>query len=261
MLESLEIIDQQVKKWMQEARIKIVSSLDSSLDVTTKSGPNDLVTNIDREVEEFYKTKILEFYPKSGIIGEESSHELDEPQRKKLLWVIDPIDGTMNFVKQKDHFASMIAVYQNGVGVRGYIYDLMQNKLYWGGPNIGVFCNNERVDPPCNQSLDKGLIGIGAPLLIGNYHNLQKAALESSGTRIYGCSGIQFIHVLNGQCAAYISYLRPWDYAAGKVLAETLGLVVKTIDGNPIDMLSSSDVLVATKNAQKDITRIVQSTY
>lgn len=261
MLESLRTIDDNVKKWMKEVRVKVIASFNDDLDVKTKSGPNDLVTNIDREVEEFYKDKIKKYYPGSEIIGEESAHEVREPKNEGLLWVIDPIDGTMNFVKQKNHFASMIAIYRKGTAIRGYIYDVMQDKLYWGGPEIGVYCNQDKIEPPSDKKLNKGLFGVGAPLLIDNYHNLQKAALESCGTRIYGCSGIQFIHVLNGQCVAYISYLRPWDYAAGKVLAETLDLVVKTIDGRPIDMLSSSDVLVATKNAQKDITRIVQSTY
>ncbi|KRM96511.1 myo-inositol-1(or 4)-monophosphatase [Liquorilactobacillus aquaticus DSM 21051] len=261
MLESLKMIDKHVKSWMEEVRVKVIASFNDNLDIKTKSGPKDLVTNIDREVEEFYKEKIRKYYPGSEIIGEESTHGTMKFKNCGLLWVIDPIDGTMNFVKQKNHFASMLAVYQKGVGVRGYIFDVMQDKLYWGGPDIGVYCNQKKIEPPRNDKLSNGLFGVGAPLLINNYHNLQKVALESCGTRIYGCSGIQFIHVLNGQCVAYISYLRPWDYAAGKVLAETLGLVVKTIDGQAIDMLSSSDVLVATKNAQKDITRIVQSTY
>ncbi|KRL01393.1 inositol monophosphatase family protein [Liquorilactobacillus capillatus] len=246
---------------MREARTKILVSFNEQLDITTKTGPNDLVTNIDREVEAFYRDKIKKYYPASGIVGEESVNENTKPAVDGLLWIIDPIDGTMNFVKQRDHFASMIAVYQKDKGLRGYIYDIMQDKLYWGGADIGVYCNNEKMAPPRNKGLEGGLFGVGAPLLIKNYHNLQNVAMRSCGTRIYGCSGLQFIHVLNGQCVAYSSYLRPWDYAAGKVLAETLGLVVKTIDGKPIDMLSSSDVLVATKNAQKDITRIVQSIY
>ena len=92
------------------------------------------------------------------------------------------------------------------------------------------------------------MFGVGGKMLLSNYRNVQSAAKKSLGVRIYGSSGIE-----------YLSHLRPWDYAAGKILAETLGLVVKTIDEESLDMLSSSDVLVATKNAHQGIIKLMNS--
>ncbi|KRL99944.1 inositol monophosphatase family protein [Liquorilactobacillus satsumensis] len=256
-MDSLAQMDALVKEWMHAARTEIIQGFKQKIAVWTKSGRNDLVTNMDRAVEAYYVEKIHTFFPEAVVIGEECHHQQDKYQTSGWVWVIDPIDGTMNFVKQQDHFASMIGVYHNGVGVRGYIFDVMNDDLFWGGPEKGVFCNETSLQPPLDTGLRDGLIGIGMPYLVHNYRNLQQVALASSGVRIYGSAGIQIIHVLQGKCTAYVSYLRPWDFAAGKILAEALNLQVKTIDGCTLDMLSSSDVLVATKNAQKDIQSLV----
>ncbi|MBZ2404703.1 fructose 1,6-bisphosphatase [Liquorilactobacillus hordei] len=257
MMESLEYLDIVVRGWMHDARNKILAAFNKDLDVWTKSGRNDLVTNIDKEIEKIYSKNIRLLFPEANIIGEESFTQGDL-NMNGMTWFIDPIDGTMNFVKQHCHFASMLAIYENGKGVRGYIYDVVRDKLYWGGPDVGVFCNNEKMKDPSNTVLRDGLIGIGAPYLIHNFCNLQAVALASSGTRMYGSAGIQIIHVIEGKCVGYVSYLRPWDFAAGRVLAETLGLSMKKIDGTPLNMLVSSDVLVATKNAQKDIAKLTK---
>ena len=76
---------------------------------------------------------------------------------------------------------------------------------------------------------------------------------------MYGSAGIEFIHVLNGETLGYVSKLHAWDYAAGKILAETLDLTVEAIDGTDINVLSSKVVLVATKNAQKQINEIINA--
>jgi myo-inositol-1(or 4)-monophosphatase len=86
---------------------------------------------------------------------------------------------------------------------------------------------------------------------------MQAVVAASLGPRIMGSAGIQISQVLAGELIAYLSYLRPWDFAAGRVLAETLGLVVTTLDGSPVDMLSSGAVLIATKRAQRSILAIV----
>lgn len=242
---------------MHVARSEIMQNFEKEIKVWTKSGRNDLVTSIDRAVENYYVKQIQENFPSAKVIGEESYQKEIDYKTSGMVWIIDPIDGTMNFVKQQDHFASMIGIYQDGIGMRGYIYDVMQNDLFWGGPEIGVFCNEDRLQKPPDRNLRNGLVEISMPFLVHNYRSLQRVALESSGVRIYGSAGIQFIHVLQGKCAAYLSYLRPWDFAAGKILAQALNLQVNTIDGCTLDMLSSSDVLVATKNAQKDIQCLV----
>ncbi len=248
-----------VQKWMKQARKMILEGRTKELCVEEKTSRCDLVTNVDKFIEKFYVERIRETFPNSKILGEEGDADKDLDNFQGLLWIIDPIDGTMNFVKQHDHFASMIAICENGTEKLGYILDVTEDKLYWGGPECGVFCNNQKMAPPGNLPLEEGLFGVGGRMLLSNYRNVQSAAKKSLGVRIYGSSGIEFIHVLTGKNVSYLSHLRPWDYAAGKILAETLGLVVKTIDEEPLDMLSSSDVLVATKNAHQVIVKLMNS--
>ena len=241
-------IHEKVTSWFREARPQILAGRKQGLKVQNKSSRLDLVTNIDKETEKFYRAQIKKFFPGSKILGEEGSKD-DFAQSKGMFWVLDPIDGTMNFVKQGAHFASMIAIYQDHKPVLGYIYDVLEDHLYWGGPEMGVYCDQTKLTPPKKLDLKEGLIGVNGPMLMSNYRNLQTAVKASSGPRIYGSAGIEFIHVLTGQCVGYLSHLRPWDYAAGSILATGLDLTVKTIDGKPLDVVSSEDVLVATKNA------------
>ncbi|HBF75455.1 MAG TPA: fructose 1,6-bisphosphatase [Lactobacillus sp.] len=254
----LHRIDRTVKQWLRTSREFILSKMQQNLSVSEKSSRKDLVTNVDKENEKLLINKIRTFSPDSQILGEEGFGDQIR-QTKGWVWVVDPIDGTMNFVKQRDHFAIMIALYIDGQGVLGYIYDVIGNQLFSGGPDIGVFQNDEPLAAPENVSLRDGLVCLSGPMVMHNYRNFQKVAEASSGLRIYGSAGIEMIHLLKGETVAYVSYLKPWDFGAGKILTETLGLAVTTVDGKPLDMLSSDFVMVATVKAQQDILPIIGS--
>ncbi|MCH5461148.1 inositol monophosphatase family protein [Lactobacillus sp. LC28-10] len=254
----LHRIDRSVKRWLHTSREFILKKMEESLNVSEKTGRKDLVTNVDKENEKFLISKIRTFAPDSQILGEEGFGDQIR-QTKGWVWVVDPIDGTMNFVKQRDHFAIMIALYIDGQGVLGYIYDVIGDQLLSGGPDLGVFNNDEVLAAPANVSLRDGLICVSGPMVMHNYHNFQTVVETSSGLRIYGSAGIEMIHVLKGETVAYVSYLKPWDFGAGKILAESLGLAVTTVDGKPLDMLSSDFVMVATVQAQQDILPIIGS--
>lgn len=133
-----QVIDEKIKRWMFEAREMILASFNTKLDINTKSNRNDLVTNMDKKIEKFYIDHIHESFSNAKIMGEESEKDALQ-DADGLFFVIDPIDGTMNFVKQQDNFASMIAVYQNHRPILGYILDVRNNELYWGGKSIGVY--------------------------------------------------------------------------------------------------------------------------
>lgn len=249
-------IHQVVSQWFRQVRPQILAGRKQGLEIENKTSRLDLVTNIDKETEQFYRQQIRQHFPNSKILGEEGAKE-DINSAEELFWVIDPIDGTMNFVKQGRSFVSMLAIYHKQQPVLGYIYDVVADQLYWGGPGLGVYCDEEKLSEPENISLKEGLLGVNGPMIMSNYRNLQTVVKQSAGARIYGSAGIEFIHVLRGQCVGYLSHLRPWDYAAGSILAESLNLVVKTIDGNILDVVSSEDVLVATKRAFSEITALM----
>lgn len=246
-----------VRNWLAEARDNVLRKIDSRLKVDTKSGRSDLVTNIDRANEQFFVSKIRQFDPEAKILGEEGfGDQVDNTDGR--IWIVDPIDGTMNFVKQRNHFAMMISLYIDGQGVLGFIMDVINNELLYGGPEYGVYLNSTKIDEVKNTNLSDGLIGLSGPLVINDNFHMQDIAQTSLGMRIYGSAGIDMISVFKGELIGYISYLKPWDFGAGKIFAETLGLKMTTIDGQQLGVLSSKPVLLATENAHRDILTIVK---
>lgn len=252
----LEQIDKTVKGWLRESRDNVLRKIDTRLTVNTKTSRRDLVTNIDKQNEKFLVSKIREFDPDAKILGEEGFGDKVTSSEGRV-WIIDPIDGTMNFVKQRNHFAIMIALYQDGVGELGYILDVIGNRLLSGGPKLGVFDNGQPLAPIENTALKDGLIGLSGPMVLNNDFNMVDIAEKSLGMRIYGSAGIDIISVLRGELVGYISYLKPWDFGAGKILCETAGLEITAIDGGQLGMLSSTAVLLATRNAHRDVLTIV----
>jgi myo-inositol-1(or 4)-monophosphatase len=131
--------------------------------------------------------------------------------------------------------------------------DSVNGDLYHGGNHWGVFKNEQRLVPPTDTTLRQSLIAVSSSLILRNVANLPAVAQAASGLRMYGSAAKEMIGVLTGELGAYVSWLKPWDLAAGRVLAEELGLSVKSIDGDGINVLSSNLVLVATNGVARDI--------
>ncbi len=249
-------LNQKMQVVMQTARAQVLAKMGTHLTVAEKTSRRDLVTNVDHSNEDFLVRQIRALDPVAKILAEEGTGD-QVTDMNGHVWIVDPIDGTMNFVHQRNHFAMMVGLYVDGKPTLGYIFDVMANKLYAGGPEVGVTLNGELLAAPADVDLSAGLFGASAPLLIQDRFNMQTIIAKSLGPRIMGSAGIQISQVLAGELVGYLSYLRPWDFAAGRVLAESLGLVVSRVDGNPVNMLSSGAVLIATKRAQRSILAIV----
>ena len=136
----IQEIDQTVMLWLDDVRQQTLAAMTQELNVGTKNNPRDLVTNVDRANETFLNTKIRAFDPGAHIVSEEGfgDQQLD---MQGHVWFVDPIDGTMNFIKEKSDFAIMIGLYIDNQPVLGWILDVMNNVVYHGGPEIGVYAN------------------------------------------------------------------------------------------------------------------------
>lgn len=257
MKEKSQEIDNFLVGLLHDVVSKLVKEVKMNKNVNTKSGPNDLVTNFDKSTEKGIVEIIKEHYPDSSVVSEEGFGD-DIKSMSGLVFFVDPIDGTMNFVKCHDNFASMVGVYLDGEPFVGAIINVMQDKIYHGGPELGVFENDQRLSEPINQELKEGLVVISGPMVLKNYLNTQDVVGKSSGIRIFGCAGIVFEHLLTGKEIIYMSYLKPWDLAAGRVLCESLGLSVARVDEKPVDMLQSQVVIAGTKKAVSEVLKTVK---
>lgn len=254
----IEERDTLIKKWIKEAAEDIKEALDSELDIETKSAPNDLVTNMDKKIEEDLTKKIREHFPEDHIIGEEGFGD-DLEDLSGTVWFIDPIDGTLNFVLQQEKYAVMIGVYEDGVGQQGYIYNVADDKLYYAIKGQGAYCDDQQLTEIPDLPLEEGMAAINTVIVTNEDFDLHRSIADKCmGIRMLGSAGIEAMELAKGNVVTYMaSKLKPWDIAPGKVIIEELGGVVSQFNGEPVDLLNQNKTVFATKEAHKEIVELL----
>lgn len=258
-LDQVEKRDRLITEWILEAGKKIKDSFKETIQVEEKTNRNDLVTEMDKKTERFLIDNIQQHFPGERIFAEESNNK-DIQDLSGNVWIIDPIDGTLNFVKQHNDFAIMVALYEDGIGQMGYIYDVMKDELYTAIKDNGVSCNGQSIDKIRDVELENGFVAISSLLLSGDNDTVRKIGRKSNGVRMIGSAGLETLYASTGRIVAYIAAsLAPWDIAAGKLIAEELGLVYTQHNGSNIDLLKKNPVVVATPAAHQAIIEMLNS--
>ncbi|HEY4551161.1 MAG TPA: inositol monophosphatase family protein [Bacillus sp. (in: firmicutes)] len=250
-------LDLKVKEWIREAGQLIKKSFSKTLDIQTKSNQNDLVTEIDKNTELFFINKIRETYPHHKVVGEEGFGD-KLTNEEGIIWIIDPIDGTMNFVHMQRDFAISIGIYENGVGQIGIIYDVIRDELYHTIKNKGVFMNEIALKSLEEVNISEAIIGMNATWVTENKRIdpsvLGPLVKDVRGTRSYGSAAIELASVAAGRLDAHISLrLAPWDFAAGKILVEELGGIVTDLRGRPLKLLEQNTIIVSKPGLHETI--------
>ncbi|GFH42518.1 hypothetical protein Hs30E_10690 [Lactococcus hodotermopsidis] len=230
------------------------SHLHDELEITEKSRFDDLVTNLDKAVQNQIVSKIGERFPKDFILAEEDGvrHDISDGN----VWVLDPIDGTTNFIVQRDHFAVMLAYYENGVGKIGVILDVMTDNLYWG--NGAETFKNEIKLSLVARPLRQSLIGVNSYMYRTNAGGLLDLSRESLGVRMLGSAGIEFVAILDGKIWGYFSNLSPWDYAAGAILLAPFGYVTTQLDGSALDFDGRQMMMTVPEGQLSEIRKFIK---
>lgn len=239
------------KKIVLEAGDFLRQHLHDQLDIQIKSHFTDLVTQLDQQVEADLTSKILKQYPNDKILGEEGSQKISISDGN--VWVIDPIDGTTNFIVQQEDFAVLLAYFENGQGKFAVLYDVMKDEMIHGGIDFPVCLNQQALPVFKNKDLNQGLIGLNTGLYSKNVDGLADLANQTLGTRSFGSAGIGFARVLKGQMLAHASYLYPWDYVAAQILGQPLGYELMTTDGQKPALNGREMVILLPKIKEKEI--------
>lgn len=252
-----ELIDRYAKSLIKEAGHKIRVSFFNRIHIDSKSSANDLVTNIDREIEQFFISRIKKDFPEHQIIGEEGFGDTVDTLNG-VTWILDPIDGTMNFIHQKRNFAISLGIYVDGVGILGYIYDVVRDDFYNARKNEGAYLNDERLPKLGVVPVNEAIIGINARWVAPNrYIDNEKMIgliLECRGTRSYGTAAIEMAYVASGRLDAYISMrLSPWDIAGGLVIAQEVGAIATNLNGDSPHLLGQESFIVGRPGLHEDI--------
>ncbi|UQS82730.1 inositol monophosphatase family protein [Bombilactobacillus folatiphilus] len=250
---NLHRIQQHVLEILTQVKNQLQADL-SYQTIQIKSSSTDLVTERDKSVEQQIITYLKNYFPEAHFVSEEGFGD-HVNNLQGLVFFVDPIDGTMNFIKAHDQFASMIGVYLNGQPLFGAIIDIIEDQLYYGGAGLGSFVNGRKLPQLIDVPLSQGLVMISNRFL--NDVPYQNVKNQSSGLRVFGSAGISFTRLLRGSAILYISKLKPWDMAAGWAIGKPLGLIMRTIDGTPISMLKSQTVIIGTRCATEEAERIL----
>ncbi|GEK91509.1 inositol monophosphatase family protein [Alkalibacterium kapii] len=258
MTDHIQARDKTIKKWIHDIGQVIIKEKDSYLEVEQKTAANDLVTNMDKWVEKELVERIRTAYSKDRILGEEGFGD-SVKNMEGTVWLLDPIDGTLNFVLQNENFALMLAIYEEGIPVQSYIYNVTTNELYAAIKDGGVTCNGQPVEIPANRCLNEGLLATNSSIMTKDkYDGIRKIARKSLGLRLVGSAGLETIEVAKGSIVAYIATnLKPWDIAPGILFMKELGLKATQFDNEPVDLMKNNNIIFAVPKAHKEIMDLI----
>jgi myo-inositol-1(or 4)-monophosphatase len=217
------------------------------LQVSVK-GPGEFVSTADLQAERTLKTELLRARPGYGLLFEESGAvEGSDPRHR---WIVDPLDGTTNFLHGIPHFAISIALERDGEIVAGLIYEPTRDEMFWAEKGVGAYLNDRRLRVSARRRLDEALIGTGIPYGARGDPATYLAALarvmaQTGGVRRFGAAALDLAYVAAGRYDGYWeSGLFAWDIAAGLLLVREAGGFVSDLKGGQT-MLTSGDVLAA----------------
>lgn len=233
------------KDLIVEAGSFIEKRMLESFHIDSKSNPNDLVTDVDKETETFIYNKITEQFPDHRIVGEEG-HGGNIHDDKGVIWIVDPIDGTLNFVHQAEHFAISIGVFIDGKPYCGLIYDCMNHDLYHAKYGGGAYLNDQALKPASDEPLNRSLIAINPKRILAEEtrESFFSIMSESRSVRSYGSAALEFAMLAKGQISALLFFrLYPWDYAGGVIITNELGYISSDIHGNDLPLFNSTSVI------------------
>ena len=226
----------------------IVRNLDRvpSLAVRSKSR-NDFVTGVDQMAERDIMETVRRMYPDHGFLAEESGRSGGD----EFVWIIDPLDGTTNFLHGFPTFAVSIGVEYRGRIEHGVVYDPMRQELFTASRGDGAQLDGKRIRVTKQADLDGALIGTGFPYRantrwIDEYLAMAKALmLETAGLRRPGCASLDLAYVAAGRTDGFFEIgLSPWDTAAGTLLITEAGGRIGTLTGG--DYRQGGNVIAGT---------------
>ena len=236
-METSFVLEQRVAEALaREAGRRILRERRQGLDVSLKSR-NDLVTNVDRSIERFVTGELSALFPQDRIVGEEYGADEGDEGDASRCWLIDPIDGTLNFAQGIPLFTVSIALQEQGRTVAGVVYDPSRDELFSASLGRGTWLDGQQVEVSDCAELDQALLVTGFPPVgdeegsednLGNFVHMMRAARS---VRRLGSAALDLAYVACGRLEGFWEYhLKPWDTAAGYLLVEEAGGRVSPVE-------------------------------
>jgi myo-inositol-1(or 4)-monophosphatase len=224
-------------------------------------GPGNFVTAADRRAEEILRQELEHARPGYGFLGEEGG--MREGADKTHRWIVDPLDGTMNFLHGIPHFAISIALEREGTIVAGLVYNPANDELFTAERGKGAFLNDQRLRVAARKRLADTVVACALPHpsrgdveLVRKEHNAVQD--EVAGLRRFGAAALDLAWVAAGRLDAYWERgLSPWDMAAGIALVREAGGFITDLDGREA-MLATGGILAGNDDVHRALLRVLK---
>ena len=231
-----------------------------NLQVSLK-GPGDYVSQADRKAEEIIRGELLRARPTYGFLGEESEEIKGSDGAHR--WIVDPLDGTTNFLHGIPAFAVSIALERNGEIVGGVIFNPASDELYTAERGSGAFLNDRRLRVAGRRKLSDAVVGCGVPHLGRGHHGeflleLRHVMGEVAGVRRFGAVSLDLAFVAAGRLDGFWEKaLKPWDIAAGIVMIREAGGFVSDMEGGR-RMFETGGLAAGNEHMHKALLEVVR---
>lgn len=238
------------------------SALDLELLHVARKGPNDFVSEVDRAAEQAIIDILLDAYPGHGILAEETGRERGAKD-SEFLWIIDPLDGTTNFLHGFPVYAVSIALAHRGIVQQGVVYDPTRNDLFVASRGRGAYVNDRRLRVSKRTRLADSLVGTGFPFRKGDnfarYVKMFEQVMQScAGLRRPGAAALDLCYVAAGWYDGFFEMgLSPWDAAAGSLMITEAGGLVGNFTGEA-DFLFQRELVAGNPKVYGQLVQILQ---
>jgi myo-inositol-1(or 4)-monophosphatase len=226
-------------------------------------GQNDFVTMADIKAQEIIHYELSRSRTDYGFLMEEGKIKNDINE-KEYTWIIDPIDGTLNFMNGIPYFAISIALHHENKIIAGVVYDPIHNDFYWAEEGLGAYLNDQRLRVKNKKTLDQSIIALGIPFLgRGNHQQhikIQQAVMSKvAGLRRFGAASLDLAFVAAGRVDGFWEFgLSSWDVAAGIILVKEAGGLATGID-NKEDPLLTGNIVAGNVHIVQELQKVINS--
>ena len=226
----------------------------------SKKGPADFVSSADLKAEKTLFEELSKARPGYGFLMEERGAV--EGTDKSHRWIVDPLDGTLNFLHGLPHWAISVGLEREGVLVAGVIYNVVRDELFWAEKGAGAFLNDRRLRVAARTSLSDSVIATGLPFMGKPGHDkslseVKRVMGQTAGVRRFGSAALDLAYVAAGRFDGFWERdLKPWDFAAGAVMVREAGGLAKEIDDG--DFMESGAIIAANERLLTPLTKAVR---
>ncbi|NBB69911.1 MAG: inositol monophosphatase [Alphaproteobacteria bacterium] len=222
-------------------------------------GPGDFVTAADRRAEQIITDELRRARPNFAILAEEGGEETAESGAR---WIVDPLDGTTNFLHGLPHFAISIACEMNGELVAAVVLDPIKQELFTADRGQGAWMNGRRLRVSARKELERAMVACGMPVLDwegrerGFMGQLDRVSARVAGIRRWGAASLDLAYIAAGRYDGFWEFgLKPWDVAAGIVLIREAGGQIARLEGD--GLMERGTLVAANPQLHPQLTALV----